>query len=78
VRSPEFRRALGSLDRALRTGATGPLVLGLGLGQRAARGTGEFLEEVQRAADGEREREGAGEGEGEGAGGEGQSGGPAA
>ncbi|GAA5845299.1 hypothetical protein JCM9279_004834 [Rhodotorula babjevae] len=49
LRSPELRRALASLDRALRTGATGPLVQGLGLPQRAARGTEEFLEEVQRA-----------------------------
>ncbi|BGP51880.1 hypothetical protein JCM10450v2_007840 [Rhodotorula kratochvilovae] len=58
LQSPEYRRALGSLDRALRTGATGPLVQGLGLPERAAQGTREFLEEVQRKADEEREREG--------------------
>ncbi|GAA5872230.1 hypothetical protein JCM1840_004102 [Sporobolomyces johnsonii] len=61
--SPEFRRALGSLDRALRTGATGPLVQSLGLRERAAQGTREFLEEVQRVAD---EDEGKEEGEGGG------------
>ncbi|GAA5939679.1 hypothetical protein JCM3775_002085 [Rhodotorula graminis] len=74
LRSPEYRRALASLDRALRTGATGPLVVGaLGLGERAARGTEEFLDEVRRVAEEEREREregaaggGAGQGEGEG------------
>ncbi|GAA5983956.1 hypothetical protein JCM11641_001406 [Rhodosporidiobolus odoratus] len=48
IASPEFRRSLAGLDRALRTGATGPLVRGLGMGDRAAQGTGEFLEEVQR------------------------------
>ncbi|GAA5978441.1 hypothetical protein JCM21900_000977, partial [Sporobolomyces salmonicolor] len=51
VSSPEFRRALASLDRALRTGATGPLVQGLGLRERAAQGPREFLDEVQRCAD---------------------------
>ncbi|GAA5820871.1 hypothetical protein JCM3770_007277 [Rhodotorula araucariae] len=54
LRSPEYRRALASLDRALRTGATGPLVASLGLPARAAQGTSEFLEEVQRKADAER------------------------
>lgn len=62
VGSPEFRRALASLERALRTGATGPLVQGLGMQARAAHGTQEFLEEVQRQADQEREREGGGAG----------------
>ncbi|GAA5915696.1 hypothetical protein JCM5296_003496 [Sporobolomyces johnsonii] len=54
--SPEFRRALGSLDRALRTGATGPLVQSLGLRERAAQGTREFLEEVQRVADEDKDK----------------------
>lgn len=71
VGSPEFRRALASLERALRTGATGPLVQGLGMPERAAHGTQEFLEEVQRQADRERERERQGGGGGEGAGGQG-------
>ncbi|BGP35536.1 hypothetical protein JCM10296v2_007376 [Rhodotorula toruloides] len=57
VSSPEFRRALASLDRALRTGATGPLVHGLGLEARAANGTEEFLEEVQKQADKQKRRE---------------------
>ncbi|GAA5913921.1 hypothetical protein JCM6882_004396 [Rhodosporidiobolus microsporus] len=57
VSSPEFRRALASLDRALRTGATGPLVQGLGMGQRAAEGTEEFLEEVERQGEEARMRE---------------------
>lgn len=71
VRSPEFRRALAGLDRALRTGATGPLVAGLGMRPRAAMGTGEFLEEVMRGAEAEREKEREGEGEGEREGGQG-------
>ncbi|GAA5830161.1 hypothetical protein JCM11251_006901 [Rhodosporidiobolus azoricus] len=62
VSSPEFRRALASLDRALRTGATGPLVQGLGMGQRAAQGTEEFLEEVQRQGDEAKRAEEGGEG----------------
>ncbi|KAI5476718.1 26S proteasome complex ubiquitin receptor, subunit Rpn13 [Pseudohyphozyma bogoriensis] len=60
VNSPEFRRSLASLDRALRTGALGPLVQGLGLPERAGVGVEEFLEEVQKQA--ERE-EGGGAGE---------------
>ncbi|GEM11124.1 26S proteasome complex ubiquitin receptor, subunit Rpn13 [Rhodotorula toruloides] len=60
VSSPEFRRALAALDRALRTGATGPLVHGLGLEARAANGTEEFLEEVQKQADEQKRREGGG------------------
>ncbi|GAA6034693.1 hypothetical protein JCM8097_001126 [Rhodosporidiobolus ruineniae] len=59
--SPEFTRALASLDRALRTGATGPLMGSLGLGEREARGTEEFMEGVQRQGEEERrkrEREG--------------------
>ncbi|GAA6005758.1 proteasome regulatory particle lid subunit RPN13 [Rhodotorula paludigena] len=68
LRSPEYRRALAALDRALRTGATGPLVQGLGMRERAALGTEEFLEEVQRMADEEKAREEGGEGAG-GAGG---------
>ncbi|GAA5985653.1 hypothetical protein JCM10908_007058 [Rhodotorula pacifica] len=55
VSSPEFRRALASLERALRTGATGPLVQGLGMPSRAAQGTEEFLQEVQRQAEGQRQ-----------------------
>ncbi|GAA5876437.1 hypothetical protein JCM3774_003778, partial [Rhodotorula dairenensis] len=51
VSSPEFRRAVASLERALRTGATGPLVQGLGMPLRAANGTEEFLQEVQNQAD---------------------------
>ncbi|BGP20284.1 hypothetical protein JCM10213_001115 [Rhodosporidiobolus nylandii] len=63
--SPEFRRSLSSLDRALRTGATGPMMQGLGMSERAAQGTGEFLEEVQRQADEQKAREGEGrEGDG--------------
>lgn len=73
VRSPEFRRALASLERALRTGATGPLVMGLGMDGRAANGTEEFLEEVQRQAD----REG-GEGGAEGNASQGGNGGGSA
>ncbi|KAG0666909.1 hypothetical protein C6P46_003619 [Rhodotorula mucilaginosa] len=57
VSSPEFRRALASLERALRTGATGPLVQGLGMPLRAASGTEEFLEEVQKQAEKEKEGE---------------------
>lgn len=57
VGSPEFRRAVASLERALRTGATGPLVQGLGLPLRAANGTEEFLQEVQNQADRDRRSE---------------------
>ncbi|GAA5863485.1 hypothetical protein JCM8547_007258 [Rhodosporidiobolus lusitaniae] len=70
--SPEFKRSIGGLERALRTGATGPLMGGLGLDGRAARGTEEFLEEVERQAEREKETEA-----GQGGGGEGGSGGSA-
>ncbi len=58
--SPEFRRSTGALDRALRTGALGPLVQSLGLEQGAAMGVEAFLDGVQKQADGERK-----EGEGD-------------
>ena len=61
VSSPEFRRSLASLERALRTGATGPLVQGLGMPLRAANGTEEFLEEVQRQAEAEKDKDKEGE-----------------
>ncbi|KAK4056452.1 hypothetical protein OIO90_002595 [Microbotryomycetes sp. JL221] len=55
--SPEFQRGLSSLDRALRTGATGPLMRGLGLNESAAEGVEQFLEQVQKKADEEKRKE---------------------
>jgi len=49
--SPEFRRSTAALDRALQTGALGPLVHGLGLGHDAAMGVDAFLAAVQKQAD---------------------------
>ncbi|KAK4051632.1 hypothetical protein OIV83_002772 [Microbotryomycetes sp. JL201] len=56
--SPEFQRTLSSLDRALRTGATGPLMSNLGLPRDAALGVENFLEEIQKQADKEKEENG--------------------
>lgn len=42
---------MSSFDRALRTGALGPLVAGLGLQQDSAMGVESFLEGIQRQAD---------------------------
>lgn len=47
IQSPEFRRSLASLDRALRTGALGPLVVALGLEEGCATSLDAFLEGVQ-------------------------------
>ncbi|GAA5820007.1 hypothetical protein JCM10212_006154 [Sporobolomyces blumeae] len=47
ITSPEFRRATTSFDRALRTGATGPVVRSLGM-QTGEQGVDEFLSEVLR------------------------------
>ena len=51
IESPEFKRSVASLDRALRTGALGPLVAGLGLGEESAMGVEAFLEGIQKQAD---------------------------
>ncbi|KAM0751856.1 adhesion regulating molecule [Meredithblackwellia eburnea MCA 4105] len=51
VNSIEFKRSVASLDRALRTGALGPLVAGLGLGEESAMGVDAFLKGVQEQAD---------------------------
>ncbi|KAK4702965.1 26S proteasome regulatory subunit N13, partial [Phenoliferia sp. Uapishka_3] len=61
ISSVEFKRSVASLDRALRTGALGPLVRGLGLGEECAMGVGAFLEGVQKQADKERAMENLGE-----------------
>lgn len=56
--TPEFRRSVAALDRALRTGALGPLVRGLGMKEDAAMGVDNFLMEVQRQAEEEKEKVG--------------------
>ena len=56
IASPDFRRAVASFDRALRTGALGPLVSGLGLDANAAVGLEEFLQGIQKQADEEKAR----------------------
>ncbi|GAA5857508.1 hypothetical protein JCM5353_001843 [Sporobolomyces roseus] len=48
--SPEFKRSTASLDRALRTGATGPVVRSLGM-QRGEEGVEEFLGEILRGVE---------------------------
>lgn len=57
VASPEFRRSVSSLDRALPTGALGPLTTALGLDESAAMGTTEFVEAIQRQADREKQQQ---------------------
>ncbi|SCV74785.1 BQ2448_7814 [Microbotryum intermedium] len=54
--TPEFRRSVAALDRALRTGALGPLVRGLGMEEDAAMGVESFLKEVQRQAEEEKSK----------------------
>lgn len=61
ITSPEFKRSVASLDRALRTGALGPLVQGLGLGDESAMGVEAFLEGVVKQAEEKKEKEGEGE-----------------
>ena len=58
--SPEFRKSAASLDRALRTGATGPVLRSLGM-ERGAEGVSEFLDEIARGV--EREKDSAASGE---------------
>lgn len=58
ITSPEFKRSVASLDRALRTGALGPLVQGLGLNSDSAMGVETFLEGIQKQADEINEKEG--------------------
>lgn len=71
ITSPEFKRATASLDRALRTGALGPLVQGLGLPENSAHGVESFLEGIEaqakelkakEEAEGKKEGEGSGDG----------------
>jgi hypothetical protein len=66
ITGPEFKRSVSSLDRALRTGALGPLVAGLGLPQESAMGVEAFLEGIQRQADEIKEKEGEGKDAGKG------------
>ena len=67
VTSPEFKRATASLDRALRTGALGPLVQGLGLPESSAHGVESFLDGIVEQARAQKEKEDAeGKNEGEG------------
>ncbi|SGY81616.1 BQ5605_C009g05510 [Microbotryum silenes-dioicae] len=55
--TPEFRRSVAALDRALRTGALGPLVTGLGMAEEAAMGVESFLQEVQKQGEEEKKKE---------------------
>ncbi|GAA5907204.1 uncharacterized protein JCM6883_006177 [Sporobolomyces salmoneus] len=48
--SPEFKRSTSSLDRALRTGATGPVLRSLGM-ERGEEGVEEFLNEIMKEAE---------------------------
>ncbi|GAA5952543.1 hypothetical protein JCM3765_002201 [Sporobolomyces pararoseus] len=48
--SPEFKRSTQSLDRALRTGATGPVLRSLGM-ERGEEGVEEFLQEILRGVE---------------------------
>ncbi|GAA5976109.1 hypothetical protein JCM5350_000316 [Sporobolomyces pararoseus] len=48
--SPEFKRSTSSLDRALRTGATGPVLRSLGM-ERGEQGVEEFLQEILRSVE---------------------------
>lgn len=57
ITSPEFKRATSSLDRALRTGALGPLVAGLGLPESGAHGVENFLEAIEKQAEELEEKE---------------------
>lgn len=57
ISSPAFRSSTASLDRALRTGALGPLVRQLGLPESGALGVENFLEEIQKQGDKEKEEE---------------------
>jgi len=47
VSSPEFRRSVAGLDVALRTGALGPLMTGLGLPAGGATGVEAFVDAIQ-------------------------------
>ncbi|KDE06340.1 hypothetical protein, variant [Microbotryum lychnidis-dioicae p1A1 Lamole] len=55
--TPEFRRSVAALDRALRTGALGPLVRGLGMAEEAAMGVESFLQDVQKQGEEEKKKE---------------------
>jgi 26S proteasome regulatory subunit N13 len=57
IHSRELKRSVASLDRALRTGALGPLVQGLGLGPESAEGVEAFLQGIQEQADRETAKE---------------------
>lgn len=57
IRSREFKRSVASLDRALRTGALGPLVVGLGLKESSAEGVEAFLEGIMQQAKEEKDQE---------------------
>ncbi|KAF8840603.1 adhesion regulating molecule [Paxillus ammoniavirescens] len=50
VNSPPFRAAVAQLDRALRTGALGGFVRGLGLPESAGTGVGAFLRAIAEQA----------------------------
>lgn len=50
IQSPEFRRSVASLDRALRTGALAPLMRGLGMREEDAHGVEEFVAGIRRQA----------------------------
>ncbi|KAM0789699.1 hypothetical protein ACM66B_006559 [Microbotryomycetes sp. NB124-2] len=60
---PEFQSTLKSLDRALRTGATGPLMTSLGLPESAALGVEAFLKAIQKQADEEKKQQEGDEGD---------------
>ena len=60
VESPPFQGQVRALDRALRTGLVGSLVVGLGLPEEAGLGLGPFLAAIQEQAKRKRE-EGGGE-----------------
>lgn len=50
INSPPFRTAVAQLDRALRTGALGGFVRGLGLPESAGTGIGAFLRAIGEQA----------------------------
>lgn len=54
VSSPQFRSAVASFDRALRTGLLGGLVRQLGLPEEAGTGVEAFLRAVREQARGDR------------------------
>jgi 26S proteasome regulatory subunit N13 len=65
ISSPQFRAAVASLDRALRTGLLGDLVRGLGLPAEAGLGVEAFLSAIEQQARGGSGTDG-GDGDGEG------------